>query len=311
MKSRLEKFDLNLLVAFDAMMTERSVTRAGRNLGITQAAMSNTLRRLREIFDDPLFVKSGNRMEPTARALELAEPIEHSLRYARQALRQERFDPFQSRHVFRIGMVDYISLVLFPRLVEHLAHEAPRVVLELVDTGGEDEAAMLDNGSADLVISRFQWVPPKVVLHRLFESRYVALYRRDHPLSATGALSLDDFLRARFVHYYPRGMDTTVVDEALTQMGTQRMIVARLYSLTLMPGMLRDSDLVGVVPEYTARCLVEPHGLSYCALPFETPPLRMALAWHPRTDLSPPDIWIRERLLTLWRSIEQEFQRQG
>ena len=296
MKLDLAKFDLNLLVAFETLITERGVTRAGRAMGITQAAMSNTLRRLRDIFDDPLFVKSGNRMEPTARALELAGPVEKALEHVRQALGQGRFNAQEADHLFRIGMVDYASSLLLPPLLERFAEIAPRVVIELVDTGGADESVILENGVADLVVSRFQWVPNAIVLHRFCEMEYVCVFRKDYPLEGD-YLSLEEFLAARHVHFYPRGMDSTVVDEALQQLGhSKRNIIARTFTLALIPHMLAKSDMMAVIPSGTAKYVAQGLDLRIEPLPFETPSLRMAMAWHPRTDRSPPNIWLREQV---------------
>ncbi|MBF0341233.1 MAG: LysR family transcriptional regulator [Magnetococcales bacterium] len=292
----LVRFDLNLLVAFDVLMTERGVTRAGRRLGITQAAMSNTLRRLRDIFDDPLFVKIGLRMEPTARALELAGPVERALKEVRQALNQERFDPIHARHLFRIGMVDYAAVLLLNPLVDLLRRKAPGVAVELVDIGGEEERTVLESGAADLVFSRFQWVPPNILLHRVFQMQFVCLFRQGHPLVPDGKLTLEAFLAADHIHFYPRGMTSTVVDEALANLGRSRSIKARLYSLGVIPFMVAESDVMAVVPDRVARRLAKPLGLSFAPVPVSTPPLRMAIAWHPRTEKSPPNIWLREEV---------------
>ncbi|MBF0613211.1 MAG: LysR family transcriptional regulator [Magnetococcales bacterium] len=299
MKTDIVKFDLNLLVAFDTLMTERGVTRAGRILGITQAAMSNTLRRLRETFDDPLFVKVGHRMEPTARAMELAEPIRTSLDHVRMALNQERFIPAQASNLFRIGMVDYAGAILLPALLNHFSVIAPHITLQVVDIGGEDEVNFLETGVVDLVLSRFQWVPPKVNLHRLFQWEYVCLYRKEHPKMQQG-LTLDAFLECQHIHYYPRGMETTVVDEALSLMDRSRHVVARLDTLALIPPMLAQSNLLAVMPEGTAKYFSTAFpALTYQRLPFRTPLLRLALAWHPRTDKSPANIWLREQVKQL------------
>lgn len=295
----LVRFDLNLLVAFDVLMMERGVTRAGRRLGITQAAMSNTLRRLRDIFADPLFVKIGLRMEPTARALELAGPIDRALKEVRQALNQERFDPGQAQHLFRIGMVDYASVLLLPPLLEQLRLKAPGVVLELVDIGGEDERAVLESGAADLVFSRFQWVPPNILLHRTFQMQFACICRAGHPLVKDGKLPLEAFLAAEFVHFYPRGMTSTVVDEALAHMGRSRTIKVKLYSLGAIPFIVAQSDVMSIFPDRVAHLLAKPLGLQVVPVPVNTPPLRMAMAWHPRTEKSPPNIWLREEVMAV------------
>ncbi|MBF0294506.1 MAG: LysR family transcriptional regulator [Magnetococcales bacterium] len=296
----LVRFDLNLLVAFDVLMTERGVTRAGRRLGITQAAMSNTLRRLREIFDDPLFVKIGLRMEPTARALELAGPVERALREVRQALNQERFEPSRAEYLFRIGMVDYASVLLLNPLLELLRRKAPGVTLELVDIGGEEERSVLESGEAELVFSRFQWVPPNILLHRVFQMQYACLFRAGHPLvRENGELTLEAFLEAEHVHFYPRGLTSTVVDESLAHMGRSRKIKARLYSLANLPMAVAESDMMAILPDRVAHRIARPFGLQVAPVPVNTPPLRMALAWHPRTEKSPPNIWLREEVKAL------------
>jgi DNA-binding transcriptional LysR family regulator len=299
MQHPLSRIDLNLLVAFDALMMEGGVTRAGRRLGITQAAMSNTLRRLREIFEDPLFVKKGHRMEPSSRALELHEHVTKALFHTRRLLHMKRFDPRQATSVFRIGMVDYSSAMLLPDLVGFLTREAPNVAVHVVDTGGYDELSMLESGLVDLVVSRFQWVPPRIFLHRLFQLEYVCLFRDGHPLVPGDVISMDALLSARYIHYFPRGMDSTVVDEMLANLGYRRQIVARLNTASVLPVVLSTTDLMTIVPSGMAACVAEQAGLRWARLPFDTIPLRVAIAWHPRTHQDPANIWLRDRVTHL------------
>ncbi|HIJ84908.1 MAG TPA: LysR family transcriptional regulator [Magnetococcales bacterium] len=303
MRNELQNFDLNLLLAFETLFIERGVTRAGNVLGITQAAMSNTLRRLRTIFNDPLFIKDGNRMEPTALALELSGSISASLGEMRQILEIESFDPQSSRTVFRIGAVDYAAAVLLPTLLKRLQNTAPHISVELVDCGGEEERRFLESGEVDLLFSRFQDISTcKESLKRLFEMRYVCLYRTGHPLVVGRKLTLETFLQAKHVHYYPGGMVTTVVDEALAQMGKSRHIVARLFSLSLIPFIVHDSDLMAIVPDGVARFIAGPLNLTIAPIPFDTPPLRLAMAWHPRTENSVQHTWLRQQVLAVLES---------
>ncbi|MBF0125399.1 MAG: LysR family transcriptional regulator [Magnetococcales bacterium] len=292
----LSKVDINLLVAFDSLMTENGVTRAGRTLGITQAAMSNTLRRLREIFDDPLFIKKGHRMEPTARALELHQVVCQALYYAQRALAVNHFDPSKVQHTLRVGMVDYAATLLLTPLVNLLAKQAPGIRVEVVDTGGMDDALFLEQGRVDLVLSRFQWVPVKALLYRLFNINYVCIFRRGHPLIQEDSFTLDTMLAARYVHYYPRGMESTVVDETLAELGYKRQIIARLNSFATVPTLVANSDVMALVPSCTAVYLAQKMGLEWARLPVRTALLRMAIAWHPRTDRDPLNIWVREHV---------------
>ncbi|MBF0414860.1 MAG: LysR family transcriptional regulator [Magnetococcales bacterium] len=299
MRTELQNFDLNLLLAFETLFIERGVTRAGNVLGITQAAMSNTLRRLRTIFNDPLFIKEGNRMEPTALALELSGPIADALKEMRQILEVESFNPKKSRTIFRIGLVDYSAAILLPPLLERLKVTGPHISLDLVDIGGEDEARFLESGEVDLIFSRFQNVTHKESLIRLYEMRYVCLYRPGHPLIVNGELTLDTFLKADHVHYYPQGMVTTVVDEALAQIGKSRRIVARLFSLSLVPFIVNGSDMLAIVPDGVAQCVAGPLHLSIAPVPVETPLLRLAVAWHARTENSAGHVWLRQQVLSV------------
>lgn len=299
MRTELQNFDLNLLLAFETLFIERGVTRAGNVLGITQAAMSNTLRRLRIIFNDPLFIKEGNRMEPTALALELSGPIEAALKEMRLIFEAESFNPKKSRTIFRLGLVDYSAAILLPTLLERLKVAGPHISLDLIDIGGEDEARFLESGDVDLIFSRFQNVTHKASLKRLYEMRYVCLYRPGHPLIPNGELTLDAFLMADHVHYYPKGMVTTVVDEALAQMGKSRRIVARLFSLSMVPFLVNSSDMLAIVPDGVAQCVAEPLHLSIAPVPVETPLLRLAVAWHARTHNSAGHVWLRQQVLSV------------
>ena len=311
MQHPLSRVDLNLLIAFDALMMEGGVTRAGRRLGITQAAMSNTLRRLREVFDDPLFVKKGHRMEPTSRALELHESASKALFHTHRLLNLKQFDPKQSNMVFRIGTVDYAGALLLPPLVNFFAHESPGMSIQVVDTGGSDELTLLESGQVDLVFSRFQWVPPRVFLYRVFSMTYVCLFRANHPLVHDNTVTMEALLAARHIHYFPRGMDATVVDEVLANLGYKRQIVARMKSFSILPMMLERSDLMTIVPSSTAAYIAKMTGLQWAPLPdmLDTPKLRMAIAWHPRTNQDPANIWLRDSVKEILERTEQVIPR--
>ncbi len=304
MALNLNQFDLNLLVAFDTLMTERGVTRAGRVLGITQAAMSNTLRRLRDRFDDPLFIKAGSRMEPTPRAMELALPISRALEHIQHVFSREAFNPEQSRQLFRIATVDCVAATFFPRLLEELSTIAPGVAVELCDPGSDRQVTMLEEGKADLALTWFPWVlPGGVRLHRLYRMRWACLSRPGHPLIGK-RLDLEGFLAANHVQYYPHGMESTPVDEALMQMGRKRRVVLKLGTTSIIPFLVAREDLLAVLPERFATYLAQRMGLQTHPLPVRTAPLRIAMAWHPRTDNSPAHVWLRQLIVTLQNTEE-------
>ncbi|OSM01559.1 LysR family transcriptional regulator [Magnetofaba australis] len=295
MKEGLGKFDLNLLVAFDALMTERGVTRAGRRLGITQAAMSNTLRRLRTAFDDALFVKTGARMEPTPRALELAGMIESALDLVHEALDQDSFDPATSRYVFRMGMVDYTAPLVFPPLLEQMERNAPNVTLEVANTG-DFHGEMIESGEVDLILSRVEDLPPNVHHRLVREMPFVVLFRPDHPVLAHGGATLKNVLACKHVHYYPPGIEESFIDVALDKINAHRDIAVKLESFGMLPTLVSQTDLIATINKAAADVVAPAMGLTSAPLPFPCPPLQLAMAWHDRTEHSQPNIWFREQV---------------
>lgn len=297
----LSQFDLNLLVAFNTLMTERGVTRAGRVLGITQAAMSNTLRRLRDTFGDPLFIKSGLRMEPTARALELAEPISRALYHTKRVLDQECFDPVNAQHTFRLGVIDCVASAFLPKLMVQLANNAPGITIEMVDVGSHEQAVLLEQGGVDLSVAWFQWVAGgELLMQRLFQMEYACLSRPGNPMVGD-TLTLEGFLKARHIQYYPRGLETTPVDESLFQMGHTRTIVTKFFSPSTVPYLVSNSDMLAVIPNPFADFLAKPLGLRVDSIPFKTAPLHIAMAWHPRSKNNPADTWFRAQVYAFFQ----------
>lgn len=303
-KSSLHKVDLNLLVAFDVLMTERSVTQAGRVLGITQAAMSNTLKRLRHTFNDPLFAKHGLAMAPTAQALKLSEPISRALDHAQMVLKRERFDPATDHRLFRVGVSDCVSSVMVPPLLARLKEIAPNVCLEIVEPSGVKQAKVLERGEVDLLVSWFQWVTSdRLHLHRLLEMNCVCVARPGNP-HVGEKLTLDGFLGADHVQFLPPELTATPVDEALQQLGHTRKIVGRFNSSGIVSHLVATSDLLTVLPDRQAHFLARGMTLKVHPLPFKVMPLRIAMAWHSRSDETPPDQWLRHVIIDLFSQIE-------
>ncbi|ABK45931.1 transcriptional regulator, LysR family [Magnetococcus marinus MC-1] len=301
-KEGLNKFDLNLLVAFDALMSERGVTRAGRRLGITQAAMSNTLRRLRTAFDDPLFIKTGARMEPTPRAMELSGMIEAALKQVHVALDNDSFDPANSHYVFRVGMVDYTVPLVFPALLDHLEKYAPNCILEVVNTG-DFEGEMLESGEVDLVLSRLDQAPRGLKSRVVGEIPFVCIYRPGHPLIKE-PMTLEQYLQARHVHYYPPMVKEGLVDLGLKAINQERNVVVRLDSFGMVPTLVAETDLIAAVTHTSAHVIAPAMGLKVQPLPFEAPPLQFVMVWHDRSEESAPHQWFREQVLHMLISLE-------
>ncbi|MBF0159336.1 MAG: LysR family transcriptional regulator [Magnetococcales bacterium] len=301
--SDLSQFDLNLLVAFNILMNERGVTRASRVLGITQAAMSNTLRRLRDTFNDPLFIKSGHRMEPTARALEVAAQIDQALFYIYQAFSQGKFEAATARHMFRIAIDDEVAMVLLPPLLQLLKKNAPETILELVDVDFSNPLDGLESGIADLIITRVQNHSFSVSPHYVFPMTFTCLFNRGHPLLQNNKIDMKKYLSMRHVQFTPAGFVTqSVVDDTLADLGHTRNIVAHLTTFGMLPFLLKDCGLVATLPTVTAQTMVKNFDLVTAPVPFDIPAMPVGMLWHRRTDRTPAYIWLRRQVDDLMTS---------
>ncbi|MBF0160275.1 MAG: LysR family transcriptional regulator [Magnetococcales bacterium] len=302
MSNGLNQFDLNLLVAFNVLMHERGVTKASRVLGITQAAMSNTLRRLRDTFNDPLFIKSGHRMEPTARALEVAGQIDQALFYIYQAFGQGKFEAATARQMFRIAIDDEVATILLPSLLQLLETTAPETVLELVDVDFANPLEGLESGIADLIITRVQNQNFSISPHYIFPMTFTCLFRRNHPI-LQDKIDMDSYLAVRHVQFTPNGFgNQSIVDETLTQMGHTRNVATRLTAMGMLPFLLKDCDLVATVPVMTAKAMVKSFDLITAPIPFTIPAMPVGMLWHRRTDRTPAYIWLRRQMDDLMTS---------
>ncbi len=286
--------DLNLLVAFDALMAERNVTRAGARIGRTQPAMSAALARLRALFRDELFIRSPTGLQPTPRALDLGVPLSKALAQIQRTLDfTQTFDPAISKASFTLALSEHPAFLLLPRLVERLSTEAPGVVLQIRGfTDRRQAEELLEGGVAHAAVGVPASWGANVVSQRLFEERFVSIVRRGHPLS-TKKLTLKRFLMYPHLLISPEGDRHGLVDARLAELGLTRRLGLSLPQMYAAPGIVAASNLVatlmrGVVAHAAAAlriCILEP--------PLEIPSVKFVLAWHRRNDAHPAQRWLR------------------
>ncbi len=286
--------DLNLLVAFDALMAERSVTRAGTRIGRTQPAMSAALSRLRTLLRDELFVRSPAGLQPTPRALDLTEPIAHALREIQKTLEfTHEFDPSTSTISLTIGLSDHPTFLLLPRLVEILRSKAPGITLQVRNfTSRDDATVMLDDGEADLTIG----VPPtptgRILSKHLFEERFVCIIRKDH-LVADGSLTLESFLSLSHLLVSPENERFGVVDVALAKRGLKRRLALTLPNMYAAPALIASSDMIATIMEGVVSASGHADELAVFKPPLDLEPVHFVMSWHRRNDTHPAQRWIR------------------
>jgi DNA-binding transcriptional LysR family regulator len=290
----LRRVDLNLLVALDALLAERHVTRAASQFGLSQPAMSNALRRLRHVMKDELLIRTPLGMEPTPRALELAEPVRQILRQAERVLEAPtRFDPGSSTIRFRVRMSDVLGYLLMPDLLGSMRREAPGVTLDVVHLPPVDTVTALESDDIDLAVSMDLAVTSLIHSRVLLDDRMVCVMSEQHP-QARGRLTLSKFLQNDHIKVSISPLDGRYVDSALSKIGKSRRIAVNVPHWLLVPHLLRHSTMVSVLSEHLAlRC--EP-GLVCHDLPFASSNFSWSLYWHRRNEATPAQRWLREKL---------------
>lgn len=283
--------DLNLLVALEALLEERHVTRAAARLRTSQPAASRALARLRERFDDPLLVRSGAELQLTERARALLPRVVAVLQAARDLARPAAFDPREAEGVIRLAAPDIVALMLVPPLLEALDREAPGLDLEIVQWQA-DWRAHLERGAIDLTVGFPKGDEPQVYARPLFTQDWAVVLRRGHPAlrrpwtPATFA-SLDHAL----VTLTGRGAGP--IDEALASLDRARRVRVRVPYPLLAPMLAARSDLAVTTVRWLALHLAKGASLVVRRPPLALPPVRVPMVWHERALDDPRQRWFR------------------
>ena len=306
----LRTLDLNLLKVFDAIMAERSLTKAARQLALTQPAVSNALRRLREALGDELLVRKGRQLEPTVRALELWAAVRTALQQLQASLAPSVFDPATATNTFVLTMADATAAELMPGLLAVITAQAPGVSLRVVPLTTRDPRRLLEEGQADLALGHFPAAVAELnsraqvgeslafVQHRLFAGDYVCVMRRDHPL-AQGPLTLERYCAARHLLVSFSGRAVGFMDEALRTLGQTRRIVLTVNQFFTAGKVVSQSDLLTVLPRHFANVTGFADQLVLRELPFTAPRVQVDALWHQRQDGSSAHRWLREQIIEL------------
>ncbi|HEX9461683.1 MAG TPA: LysR family transcriptional regulator [Alphaproteobacteria bacterium] len=294
-------FDLNLLIVFDAVMQERSVTRAGSRIGLSQPAMSHALNRLRYMLKDELFVRTPDGMVPTPRAETLAGPLRSALSEMQLALEPVAFDPAASDRRFTLVLNNYAAVVLAAPLVAAVSAAAPGVRLDLRPSGTLDIAERLDRGDLDLALGSMDNPAERFATETLLEDPYVMVMRRGHPASRR-KLSPAAFAELPHLEISSTREDIGFIDRWLAGHGKTRRITLRVPYLSAAP-ILVQSDLVVTLARRIAQEFVRNHPLQICEPPYESPQLHTSMLWHRRLDRHPAHRWLRDVVVSVTKSL--------
>ncbi|QNK01348.1 LysR family transcriptional regulator [Dyella telluris] len=301
MSSDIRTIDLNLLKALDALLDERNVTRAAERLSLTQPAVSGMLTRLRESLDDPLFIRTQRGIAPTLRALELAGPVKQILGDIETLLRPAAFDPARADMVLNIAATDYALQVVVTPFLAELRRRAPGIRVAVVPVQDPRLHTQLERGDIHLALVTPESTPPDLHARHLFDERYVCVMRQNHPGATSKRLSIKKFCALdHALVSYAGGSFRGVTDEALAAIGLKRRVTVSVTSFLVLPKILRESDLMAVVPE---RLVKGRKGLAVFDPPLEIPGFTKTVAWHERTHRDQGHRWVRELLFEVCRDL--------
>lgn len=289
--SNIRNTDLNLLVAFDALYDLRSVTRAAERLALTQPTVSGMLTRLRELFGDPLFVRTQYGVLPTPRADELAEPVKRLLADFDTLIAPKEFDPGSASMTVSISANDYMQNALIVPFIRRLREEAPGIRLALLPAYRAGLAEKLARGAIDLAVTIAEFADPGLPRHHLYRERYICVARKDHPHRGK-KLSVKAFCRYDHVLVSPTGGGFSgPTDNALAELGASRRVAISLPSFHVMLETIRTDDFLALVP---GRLLHgKTAGLKVFEPPVVVPDFDVIACWHQRNNVDSAQRWIR------------------
>lgn len=309
----VNRTDLNLLVYLDVLLRERNVTRAANQLGITQPAMSNSLRRLRGLFDDPLLIRTSEGMSPTERALTLQPVVRDILARVEEAVQpQAEFKAISAKRLFRIMASDYAESTLLPPLLTQLADTAPGITLDILNPS-DVTLHDVEQGRVDMLLNRFDEMPQSFHQVTVWEDNFSCLLSRDNPLLKD--FDLENYLMGRHVWVSKTGMGAGVgvnpqdaqrlgwVDEALKKLGKTRHITVFTRHYQVAALLARQPDLIATVPSRLAQLLARDKQVSIKPVPFSIPPFELKMAWSPILQHNPAHQWLRRLVLKTGRDL--------
>jgi DNA-binding transcriptional LysR family regulator len=305
--------DLNLLRVFAAVMLERNVTRAAAQLAMTQPAVSNALRRLREATGDELFVTVPSGVVPTAHAAGMWPHVEAALERLSQALDPQGFDPTRDPRSFTMAMADATATVLMPAFIDTLLRERALTDVRVLPLSSRDPRPQLEQGAADVAVGFFPDVAsalaaegPRatIAIDPLYSCEYVVVMRRDHPLATRPGLSLADYCAARHVRVSFAGRPRGFVDEALAREGHERRVMLTVNQFSTAARVVHDSDLLTVLPLSFVPASGVAEGLAVRPFPGTLPPIEVSLLWHRRHERDAAQRWLRQSFAASARALD-------
>jgi DNA-binding transcriptional LysR family regulator len=291
----LRRIDLNLLVTLEALLTERNVTRAAKRLHLSQPSVSVQLRKLRQIFADPLLAPAPGGMIPTTRGQALLQPLRTALSDMRRVLEpQPRFDPMTAEITWQVAAADYAEYTILMPLLAHMRKAAPGVRIAVREAAHSRMTKQLESGAIDLGFLAMEAAPERLHCRVLFKEHYVLVARKRHP-ALKHKLTIETFSQLEYVIVSPEGGGFRgITDTILESRGRKRRVVLSVPHFLFVPEVVARTDLVAMLPSRLVKD--RSAHIRVAAPPLPIPSYEMAMIWHERSHLDPAHMWLREHV---------------
>jgi DNA-binding transcriptional LysR family regulator len=288
---KISSFDLNLFVIMNSIYTEGSLTKAAEVVGITQPAVSNALSRLREKFDDELFVRTGGGMVPTQKTENIIKDIQNALQLMQKSVNEpDEFNPATSQKTFRLSLGDINEGRILAILIGKIEKQAPNIKLECYYSARDKVPHALATNELNFAVDPFIPNSKDTNAMKVFSDQFVIAHRANHPVSKVTDLTLEEVLKLKYINISNRKRGASVVEMEMQKMQLQPEMSLRAQHYLVTPEIVRSTDLCLLCAETFAK----KHGLSYIELPFDVPPLEQYLIWHSSDDNDGSHIWMRD-----------------
>lgn len=288
----LHRIDLNLFAVFDAIYTAGSLTKAADVLCITQPAVSNSLARLRDMLNDPLFVRTGHSMTPTPVAQNIIVPAREALGLLRKSVQQSHiFEPETSTKSFNFASRDLLEVSIMPRLMARLQSLAPNITLTNYEINRSNVVSSMASGNLDFYADASTFTDIHLEKQLIAKDRFVALARKNHPL-IHNELTLENFLTLGHINVSNRKSGAGPIDIALDKLGKKRQVVMRGQHFLTVPSAISKTDLIACIPYHLAKH----YDLAMYEIPFDLPQVEYFLYWHVSADHDSAHKWMREQI---------------
>ncbi len=305
----LKHFDLNLLLVFNQLLLDRSVSVAAERLGITQPAVSNALKRLRTALKDDLFIRTSKGMEPTPYAQHLSEPVLYALNALQSVLvRRDSFDPLTSTRTFHLAMTDIGEIYFMPPLMERLSVLAPGIRISTQRPNAGDLRSDMESGAVDLTLGLQPNLQAGFFQRRLFRQRYVCVYRNGHP-RARNPMTLEQFSALDHVGVVAANTGHSEIDVLLDRAGVKRNMRLTVPHFVAVGHILQSTDLIATLPERFAERCKAPFDLVVAPHPVPLPEIAITLFWHGKYHRDPANVWLRQLVVELFATAGENPKR--